>query len=169
MNIQELPTDEQDAAGSYDKGAIFSDCHKYRYVLWRTWDEDRPILTFIGLNPSTANKTEDDNTIKRVRAIAKHSGYGGIIMLNLFAIISSDPAVLKTCADPLGDNDKWLNKYRDGDIVFAWGNFKEAIERAKVVSAMFPTAYALHINKNGSPKHPLFCRIDSRLIPYFNQ
>ena len=68
-------------------------------------------------------------------------------MMNLFAIVSADPSVLKSCDDPIGENDKWLKLYATGDIIFAWGNFKEATERAKEVVALFPNAMALFINK----------------------
>ena len=40
-------------------GATFSPCRRYRYTLWRQWDE-RPPATFIMLNPSTADETRDD-------------------------------------------------------------------------------------------------------------
>lgn len=149
-----------------ENGAIFSSDRKYRYALWRTWQRELPTVRFIGLNPSTANESKDDPTIKRVKAIAANLGYGGVVMLNLFGIISADPKVLKTCSDPIGENDHWLKEYGSGDVVFAWGNFKEAEQRSKVVSAMFPDAYALHINKNGTPKHPLYCRKDIKLIKY---
>lgn len=155
-----------DAVGEVSKGAIFSDCRKYRYALWRTWDELRPQVVFIGLNPSTANESTDDPTIRRVQAIAKNLGYGGVYMMNLFAIISADPSVLKTCSDPLGNNDKWLRLYCTGDIIFAWGNFKEATERARQVSKMFPNAKALFLNKNGTPKHPLYCKSDIHPIVF---
>ena len=164
--MSNLFPEASDAVGTYHSGAIFSDCRKYRYALWRTWDEEKPILSVIGLNPSTANETMDDPTIKRVKAIARNLGYGGIVMLNLFAIISPDPKVLKSTADPLGDNDRWLKEYGSGDVVFAWGNFKEATGRAKEVSAMFPNAKAFYINKNGSPKHPLYCRADIQPVTF---
>lgn len=143
-------------------GAIFSKDGKYRYLLWRIWDKNKPIVSFIGLNPSTANDIVDDNTIRRVRAISSNLGYGGFYMLNLFAIVSSDPKILKTCPDPVGENDEWLEKYGNisDAVVFAWGNFKEAKERAEIVKKMFPYAKALFINKNGTPKHPLYCRSD---------
>jgi len=41
-------------------GAVFSPCEKYRYVLWRTWDDTLPKVVFIGLNPSTATATIDE-------------------------------------------------------------------------------------------------------------
>ncbi len=52
-------------------------------------------------------------------------------------------------------------------IVFAWGNFK-VMGRDVEVMRMFPFAKALHLNKNGSPKHPLYVRSDIQLIPYIN-
>ena len=42
-----------------EKGAKISDCNKYRYSLWRIWDKEKPIFTFIGLNPSTADHIQD--------------------------------------------------------------------------------------------------------------
>lgn len=140
------------------RGAFFSDDRKYRYALWRTWDLKKQAVMFIGLNPSTANEKTDDPTIRRVVSFARNWGYGGVYMTNLFAIVSADPAILKTTGDPIMDNDKHLRIVNSfcKDVVFAWGNFKEAEERAKVVAAMFPKAICLGINKNGTPKHPLY-------------
>lgn len=153
-----------------DRGAEFSPCRKYRYALWRIWDANKPMAMFIGLNPSTANEETDDRTIERVTAIVKGWGYGGFYMMNLFAIISKKPSVLKTDPNPLGDNDGWIERIalKCERTVFAWGDFKVARERAQKVIPLFPNAVALHINKNGTPKHPLFCRANT--IPVqFNQ
>jgi hypothetical protein len=149
-------------------GACFSSCRKYRYVLWRKWDMSKPKAMFIGLNPSTANETESDNTIKRVVKIARNWGCGGIYMCNLFSIISSDPKILKTCPDPQMGNDGWLiyTSKKCERVVFAWGAFKEAKERCKEVIAMFPDAYALEILKDGSPKHPLYVKGDTVPVLY---
>jgi hypothetical protein len=154
-----------------NNGAAFSPCKKYRYALWRIWDDSKPKVMFIGLNPSTADANNDDPTIKRVRAITTNLGYGGFYMMNLFAIISPYPEVLKTCADPIGQNDYWLTEIAAyiQTVVFAWGNFKEAEKRTKEVITKFPNAKALHINKNGSPKHPLYCRADSQLVSFTQQ
>lgn len=84
-----------------DNGATFSSCRKYRYALWRIWDSSKSMVMFIGLNPSTANEVAPDNTIKRVEAIVHNWNYGGFYMMNLFAIVSADPTVLKTHPDPL--------------------------------------------------------------------
>lgn len=150
-----------------DRGAVFSEDRKHRYALWRKWDKTKPMCAFIGLNPSTANEATDDPTIRRVKAMAKSWGYGGVYMLNLFSYVSTDPKALLTCEDPIADNDKHLELFGNmsKQIVFAWGNFK-VNGRDEVVKKMFPTSMALQINKNGSPKHPLYVRADKELVNY---
>jgi len=87
-------------------------------------------------------------------------------MMNLFAWVTAYPdelALLKV--DPVGENDNWLLKMKGHSerVIFAWGNFKEATKRAEVVKNMFPRAMVLGVNKNGTPKHPLYVR--SSVIP----
>lgn len=141
-----------------DNGAIFSECGKYRFVLWRKWDAARPMLMFIGLNPSTANQIRDDNTITKVKKIAYNCHYGGVYMLNLFAYVTPYPKELRQNAEEQRINDQYLIEYsqKSERIVFAWGRFKEAQERAEKVMAQFPNAAALGTNQDGSPCHPLF-------------
>lgn len=152
-------------------GAEFSEDRKYRYALWRIWDESLPLVMFIGLNPSTANETEPDKTITKVRKIAKNNGYGGFYMMNCFPLVSTDPEKLQEIYDCLHEeedieNMRWLLEVRRKckDIVFAWGNFKIVKQRAASIYGYFKNAKALHINKNGSPKHPLYCKDNSALI-----
>lgn len=149
-------------------GAEFSECGRYRYGLWRKWDDDKPRIMFIGLNPSTATGDMDDPTIRRVKKFALDWGYGGVYMCNLFAFISPYPSDLKWIKDPIADNDKWLSFFATmcKDILFAWGNFKEAKERAKIVSEMFPAAVCLGLNKNGTAKHPLYIAGNTKPIKY---
>ena len=64
------------------KDAILSEDRKYRYVLSRIWDESKPLVVIIGLNPSTADEKDDDNTIKKCINFSKNWGYGGLYMLN---------------------------------------------------------------------------------------
>lgn len=154
-------------------GAQFSTCRKYRYALWRIWDESKPLVMFIGLNPSTANETETDPTIKRVCAIAKFNGYGGVYMMNCFPFVSTDPKQMLLChpeSEEWKINEFWLWDVSKicKDIVFAWGNFDVVKEmgRDKDLSNLFPHAKALIINKNGSPKHALYCKKETILINY---
>jgi len=150
------------------KGAVFSECGKYRYALWRIWDAEKPMVGFIGLNPSTANENTDDPTIRRVVKFASTWGFGGVYMLNLFAIVTPYPEDLVKSSDPVGDNDKQLIGFASAcdEIVFAWGSFKEARERAEQVKVMFPGAKCLTINANGSPRHPLYVKGDTVPIYY---
>ena len=148
-------------------GAMFSECGKHRIALWRIWDERNPLVMFIGLNPSTANESNDDPTIRKVTKIANNLGFGGVYMMNLFTFISTDPTKLNIAEGNLSIADNWLfmigNKCEK--VVFAWGAF-EVHGRDKEVRAMFPRRYALHINKNGSPKHPLYCKDNCPLERY---
>ncbi len=148
-----------------DNGAIFSDCRKYRYALWRIWDKDVRLVMFIGLNPSTANESKDDPTIRRVKRFASDWGFGGFYMMNLFAHITPYPGQLKAAHNPM--NNMWLKKIalKCDLIIFAWGSFNKATERAKEVMKMF-TGYALGINKDGSPRHPLYVKSNIKPIKY---
>jgi hypothetical protein len=149
-------------------GARFSEDGKYRYLLWRVWDESKPCIMFIGLNPSTATAAMDDPTIRRVKGFAKSWGYGGVYMANLFAFISPYPKDLLTVADPIKDNDIWLKStaLNCKDILFAWGSFPEAEKRAAEVIEMFPNAVCLGLNKNGTPKHPLYIKANQQQINF---
>jgi hypothetical protein len=148
-------------------GAEFSKCRNYRYSLWRIWDDRKPYVMFIGLNPSTANEATNDPTIKSVCRIAKSNGYGGVYMMNCFPFVSTDPNKLRDFGNT-ALNDHWLYKVSSvcNDIVFAWGSFDVVKElgRDKELEWMFPNAKALHINKNGSPKHPLYCKSDIKFV-----
>lgn len=151
-----------------NKGAKFSECRKYRYALWRLWDFNKPSIMFIGLNPSTANENDDDPTIRRVIRFAKDWGYGGIYMANLFAFVSAYPKDLLSCDDPVAANDMHLMRFSElcKDVLFGWGNFSEATDRAKIVAPWFPDALCLGKNKNGTPKHPLYIAASTKPFPY---
>lgn len=149
-------------------GAEFSSDRKYRYALWRVWDRSKPLVMFIGLNPSTANEIDPDPTITRVMNFARDWGYGGFYMMNLFGIVSSKPAIPLTDPDPLGDNDQWLWKIAGQceRIVFAWGVFKQARARAEEIKKRFPGAYCLKKTKEGHPWHPLYVAANTQIIPF---
>ncbi len=136
--------------------AVFSDCGKYRYTLTRIWNDELPIAMCIGLNPSTANYEKNDNTIFILIDVLRKLGYGGFIMTNLYAIISSKPEILLTHPDPIGNNDNILlaiSKKVD-DVIFCWGDFKQCKTRAHIVSLYFEKAKCFGLNKSGTPMHP---------------
>lgn len=138
-------------------GADFSECRNYRYALWRIWDQSKPRVMFIGLNPSTANSDTDDQTIQNLRRILIKLGYGGFYMMNLFAWISSKPKELLTCENPIGENDSKLKEVAAlcSEVIVCWGAFKQAGERIKQVLPNYPNAKCFGKNKNGTPMHPL--------------
>lgn len=153
-----------------DSGAKFSPCRTWRYELWRTWG-DEPPLVFIGLNPSTADETQNDNTIRRCIDFAERERCGGMVMLNLFAFCSTKPKGLLSTPDPVGpDNDATLIKYfTNPDIrcVAAWGSHKTVAKRVDAVLALTGAAclQCFGFNDDGQPKHPLFLRRTTPLIP----
>lgn len=152
-----------------ETGALFSADNVHRYALWRKWNLELPNAMFIGLNPSTANDYQNDNTITKIIKVARCNGYGGIYMLNLFSFITPYPEKL-IIDDKEYKNYERLVEYakKSKAIIFCWGNFKQAQGRANDVIRMFPEALCLKQNKNGSPKHPLYCKDNSILIPFVN-
>lgn len=74
-------------------GAVFDDAKRFRFLLWRFWD-DRPKVLFIGANPSTADEWVDDPTSKRAISFAKQWGYGGIYLCNVLPCRATDPKAL---------------------------------------------------------------------------
>ena len=151
-----------------DSGALFSENRKHRFALWRIWDRSLPLVMFIGLNPSKADEVDPDPTIKSVGRIAKHNGYGGIVMMNCWTFVSTDPDGImhNEMSDTWNDNYMTMLSSRCKDVVFAWGAFKVVKEkgRDKELTEMFPKAKALRINKDGSPMHPLYCKTKTTLV-----
>ena len=114
-----------------DCGALFSPCRKYRYTLWRIWAPDKPYACFLGLNPSTADETADDPTVRRCIDYSKRWGMGSLLMLNIFAYRSTDPEKMKAVADPVGpDNDRWIKEIAGnaGIVIAAWGNHGDHLD-----------------------------------------
>lgn len=146
------------------KGAEFSDCGKFRYVLWRTWDDSKPFVMCIGLNPSVAGKLDkngmekDDPTIRTLIKFLTALGYGGLKMVNLYAIVESKSGNLNKYPDKLGNNDAWLKTTAHGvqKVIFCWGAFKGIEHRVKQVKEMFPSAWCFAKTKEGHPIHPMF-------------
>lgn len=141
--------------------AIFSEDRKYRYTLYREWRSDLPILMIIGLNPSTADETNNDPTIRRCLDFAKTWGFGRMIMTNLFAIRGTDPKILKEVADPIGnENDMYLDysAKKAQLIVGAWGTLGTFMNRSSAVKALIPEIKCLGVTQNNQPKHPLYLK-----------
>ena len=155
-----------------DKGANISDCGRYRYGLWRTWDYSLPHVLFIGLNPSTADETEDDPTIRRCMGFARDWGYGGIYMANLFAWRSTDPKILdKMHTDPVGPgNDYWLETYSHNFrcIIACWGGRGKILDRDIQVCRLLSgyRLLALGLTLAGHPRQPLYLPRSAKPEPF---
>ena len=148
--------------------AELSECRNYRFALWRTWDEAKPTVMFIGLNPSTADETTDDPTLRRCINFAKHWGYGGVCMANLFAYRAKAPKVMMLAKEPVGSrNDDWLLRLaKESDLVVgAWGNDGSLLGRSLKVRYLIPNLHCLKINKSGEPAHPLYQSAELKPMP----
>jgi hypothetical protein len=132
----------------------------YRYALLRRWKDDGGFVTFVMLNPSTADATVDDPTIRRCVGFAKAWGYGAVHVLNLFAYRATDPKELTRVADPIGpENDTYLARHGvdSGLMVAAWGSHKMARPRAyDLTRRLHARWHCLGTTKDGSPRHPLY-------------
>ena len=145
--------------------AVISPCQRYRYSLTRQWNADLPNLMFIGLNPSTADATNDDPTLRRCIGFAKSWGFGGVIMANLFAYRATKPTDMKAASDPIGaDNDQWLQTLADQSqlIVAAWGNHGSFLARSTTVRQLISDLHYLSLNASGEPKHPLYIKANAQ-------
>lgn len=152
--------------GFSPRGAFLSECGKYRYRLWRFWDSDAPIMVWVMLNPSTADGTEDDPTIRKCIGFAKTHRHGGIIVVNLFAWRATDPKELVVLPDytRVGpDNDdhiQWaVNAPILATIMAGWGAERFARHRATTVCANIQARRSLVCvgrTQGGAPRHPLF-------------
>lgn len=139
--------------------AVLSRCGMYRYALWRWWDPDRPVVMFIGLNPSTADAHQDDPTIRRCISFASSWGFGGMCIGNLFAYRSVDPRMLPLERHPVGPhNDRWLLSLASEakTVVAAWGNMGILMDRSAKISMLIPNLQYIKMNRSGEPAHPLY-------------
>lgn len=148
--------------------AVLSPCRTYRYALERRWS-DGPFVLFVGLNPSTADESVDDPTIRRCIRFARDWGYGGLLMGNLFAYRATDPRELAKVADPQGpDNEVWLTTLatRAALTVVAWGAHPMAQGRIRNAVEALGDVHVLGLTKDDHPRHPLYMRADSKPVPY---
>lgn len=163
------------------KTAMLSVDKLYRYALTRIWDEDKALVTFIMLNPSTADHEVDDPTIRRCRNFAKAWGYGGINVCNLFPLRATKPEDLLLAEDPLGAyeatghiNMKCIEYLlQDTDkTIFAWGNtpiLKKLFKKFpdyRPLPTLVQKAHYLELSKDGAPKHPLYLSGNCEPKPY---
>ena len=141
--------------------AVFSLDRQWRYLLRRRVGPDQRTCLFVMLNPSTADESNDDPTVRRCIGFAKEWGFGLLEVCNLFAWRTSRPDDLSGVADPVGlANDLHLSEAacRAHRIVAAWGNRGQLLERAYAVRSLLKgyKVLCLGLTGRGEPKHPLY-------------
>ncbi|MFY0638676.1 MAG: DUF1643 domain-containing protein [Maricaulis maris] len=152
-------------------GATLSGDERYRYVLWRVWNPDQPSLLWVMLNPSTADASDDDPTIRRCMGFSAHLGYGGLRVVNLFAWRATDPRDLGLADDPVGpDNDRHIEAEarKSGKVIVAWGSATQGAGRdvqvLRILRRSRRQVFALSTTSTGHPGHPLYLPKSARPV-----
>ena len=149
----------------------------YRYVLGT---EGSKTLFCVGVNPSTAKPGCLDATMRKVKSISEYNGFDSFIMLNLYPQRSSDFEGLSKCEE----RDESLENLRqiedvisDRKKIVVWLAFGDLIYGRKYLAGCFKDIYgtmaktevkwlAAGVNKSGAPKHPLYQKNDTVLVPF---
>lgn len=180
LSFDEALREEQTAQHEYDGNKwLYVPCRysEYRYILGT---RGKNPLICIGINPSTAEPDNLDNTLKSVERIARHNGYDSFIMFNVYPQRATDPDDMdpEFNAPMHEENMKAfeyiLSSYGDGlkpAVWAAWGTIiekrpylkdcvKDMITRGERFGARWFTAGARSKAK-GHPHHPLYLKKDS--------
>jgi hypothetical protein len=133
-------------------------------------------MVFVMLNPSTADATTDDPTLRACLRRAQGAGFGRLRVLNLFALRAADPARLRHAADPVGPGndaafEQGLGDLEPGDrLICAWGNGGRLTGRGtQVAERMRAAGHALHhlgLTAQGQPRHPLYVPGRQPILPW---
>lgn len=150
---------------------------EYRYILGT---RGKNPLICIGINPSTAEPDNLDNTLKSVERIALGNGFDSFIMFNVYAQRATSPKDMEKEMNPMlhRENMKAFNYVLSlsGNkpcIWAAWGTIinerdyladcvLDMIEIGKGYGAKWFSAGAKSKN-GGHPHHPLYLKKDSCL------
>jgi hypothetical protein len=162
----------QNIVAGIEYGAIFDVYGRYRYSLWRAWSAYHPRIVFVLLNPSTANGQKNDSTIRRCMGFARAWNFWSMEVVNLFAYRAMDYRKLFKVSDPVGEeNNRFLMQAveRCSNVVVGWGTRGTLLGRDLQVMSLLAgrkDAYCLGITKDGQPRHPLYVKGDTSLVPF---
>lgn len=156
--------------------AVISPCELYRYRLEREIGPGRTAC-IIMVNPSTANATEDDATIRKLLGFARINDIGRLIVVNKLAYRATDIRDVCAAVDPIGpQNDEHIAAaVRDADIVIvAWGPVSKLppylrrrwIEVRRIVERHRSTVYCIGTANCGHPRHPLMTPYSTPIAPW---
>ena len=151
---------------------------EYRYILGT---RGKNPLICIGINPSTAQPGDLDNTLKSVNRIALGNGFDSFIMFNVYAQRATDPdAMEKQCNLALHRENLEAFRYvlsisENPAVWAAWGTIIQKRDYLpKCLLDMLRTGEeygakwycAGKCSKAGHPHHPLYLRKDEKLRPF---
>ena len=151
---------------------------EYRYILGT---RGKNPLICIGINPSTAEPDNLDNTLKSVERIALGNGFDSFIMFNVYAQRATDPdAMEQTCNLQLHKENleafRYVLSIGDNPTVWAaWGTIIEKRDYLKdCLKDMIAAGEAYgadwvcagKCSKKGHPHHPLYLRKDEKIRPF---
>lgn len=142
------------------------------FASWKPIPTANPVVTFVGLNPSTADETADDPTIRRCIGFARSWGYARLKMLNLFAYRSTDPLVMwakhREGVDIVGPENMQTIEAVVGSsdlVVLAWGALPSWTHAQAVrVAELVELPHCLGLTKGGAPRHPLYMKADTQPV-----
>lgn len=160
--------------------AIISDCGLYRYRLERDCSmpfEGSKTFAYFGINPSTADATLDDATVRKWKGFTVRNGGHRFIVGNIFAFRSTDPKALARQDDPFGPH--WLEHLNsiiaEADVLVpCWGGLSKMPRDLRGAPAQLLASLlnsgkpVLHFGLTGcgQPKHPLMLGYDTPLTPW---
>ena len=146
-----------------ERTAVFDQTGQYRYQLGRRWCNDGQEVAFVMLNPSRADHTKDDPTLRACIQFAQRWGYAALSVVNLFGYRTPHPRELKQTQDPIGpENDAYVMQAveKAQQVVLAWGNEGGFLGRDRaILSQLSAYEFKLHylqLNQSGQPRHPLY-------------
>lgn len=158
--------------------AVLSADGKYRYILTREMEplaKPQRSLTWVMLNPSTADAEKDDPTIRRVRSFSLAWGATRFAVVNLYAFRATKPADLPASMEERHgpEWEYWTTRAigeADG-VMFAWGAHPSAVEGAAALEALYlqlgKGIMCLGRTKHGAPRHPLYVLTGTSPEPYY--
>jgi hypothetical protein len=121
------------------------------------------------LNPSSADATVDDPTVRRCIGFSRAWGMGALVVVNLFAFRTPSPGDLSRVDDPVGpENDDAIHDavVRSRVVVAAWGAERLARRRTacvfEILAGLGRDVRCLGTTKDGSPRHPLYVAASTR-------
>lgn len=159
--------------------AILSPCGLYRYRLERTVGMTGPVFAFFGINPSTADATEDDATVRKWIGFTKTWGGSRFIVGNVSPYRSTDVRQLANVTPWLHiERDNWVHLeaiVKAADVLVpCWGDrgkvprvMHNSIDRLRdwLLTTGKPVKH-LGLTKSGDPKHPLMLGYDTPLLSW---